>query len=333
MTNRERVLAALRFEKKAGVPHHMYFTQQAHDSVVRHTGDPGFERGLNNHIETAYLNRPQQPVRPLHDRDEFGVVWNKSGADRDIGVIENIQIQDLDDLKRYRFPAVDEPFIRGEMEKLMATPPTQFRVAALGFSLFERAWTLMGMEALLCNMLLEQDLVHSLLGEICAWNQKVVAIALEYDVDCIHFGDDWGQQRGLIMGRPHWKEFVEPCLAKMYRQVRDAGKFVSQHSCGDLRDILDDLDRIGLDVYQTFQPEIYGLEYAARLKGRIAVWGGISTQKDLPFRKPGEIGALVEKTVRAFDGTGLILAPTHALPGDVPPENIVALAEAFRRFE
>jgi len=29
-------------------------------------------------------------------------------------------------------------------------------------------------------------------------------------------------------------------------------------------------------------------------------------------------------------GGGYIAAPTHAIPGDVPPENIVALVEAFQ---
>ena len=30
---------------------------------------------------------------------------------------------------------------------------------------------------------------------------------LEYDIDGVYFGDDWGQQKGLIMGPEHWRRF------------------------------------------------------------------------------------------------------------------------------
>ena len=115
--------------------------------------------------------------------------------------------------------------------------------------------------------------------------------------------------------------------------MKASGKYISQHSCGDLREILEDLHGMGLQIYQTFQPEIYGLAYAKQLKGKIAVWGGISTQMDLPYRTPDEIREIVKQTIRAFDGTGLIVAPTHSIEHDVPPENIAAMVEAFQQQE
>jgi uroporphyrinogen decarboxylase len=87
---------------------------------------------------------------------------------------------------------------------------------------------------------------------------------------------------------------------------------------------------MGLDIYQTFQPEIYGLAYAEKLHGKITVWGGISTQRDLPGKTSNEIKQITRETLNAFkQHGGLIAAPTHAIPGDVPAENIVAMLEVL----
>ncbi len=329
VTNRERVRAAISFQKPDRVPYHVEFTGQMLDKMIRHTGNAQFLDGLDNAIADAYLIKPEVMIRRDYDRDEFGVVWNKSGADKDIGVIDSILIDDPDVLDRYAFPPVDEAYIRSRMRKLMETRGERFAVAAIGFSLFERAWTLRGMENLLCDMLTEPDFVHALLSKITRRNLEIIDIVLEYDIDCFHFGDDWGQQRGLIMGPVCWRQFIKPYLAQMYGRVRAAGKAVSQHSCGDIRLVMDDLAALGLNIYQTFQPEIYGLGYAEKLRGKIAIWGGISTQTELPVRSPAEIEAITRRLLASFPQGGLIAAPTHAVPGDVPPENVLAMLRVF----
>jgi uroporphyrinogen decarboxylase len=71
------------------------------------------------------------------------------------------------------------------------------------------------------------------------------------------FGDDWGHQSGLIMGPILWRKFIKPRMARMYSRIKRHDKYILQHSCGDISQIFPDLIEIGLDVYQTFQPEIY----------------------------------------------------------------------------
>lgn len=135
------------------------------------------------------------------------------------------------------------------------------------------------------------------------------------------------------MGPEAWRTFIKPRLARLYARIHAAGKYVSQHSCGDLREVMDDLAEIGLDIYQTFQPEIYGLDYARKLHGKITVWGGVSTQRDLPRRTPDEVRAITRELLQAFPCGGLIAAPTHAIPGDVPPENVEAMLSVFQAQE
>ena len=74
---------------------------------------------------------------------------------------------------------------------------------------------------LLMDMILEPDFVDALLDKICDYNMQIIDIALEYPFDGFHFGDDWGQQKGLIMGPTYWRRFIKPRMARMYKKIKD----------------------------------------------------------------------------------------------------------------
>ena len=76
-------------------------------------------------------------------------------------------------------------------------------MAGFGFVMFERLWSLMGMENALASMVACPDELDAFLDRICDYFCHLIDIALEYDFDGIYFGDDWGQQKGLIMGPGH----------------------------------------------------------------------------------------------------------------------------------
>ena len=335
MTNRERVIAALRFEQTDRLPYSIGLTEQMYDKVKASPAGLAAWRAANNHITSAGLNSPQTPVagKPGFFRDEFGVVWNKTGADKDIGVIDGKLITCPEDLEAYVFPEVDEAFVRAQCQWLEAREDGNFSVIDIGFSLFERAWTLCSMEDLLCYMVAEPEFVHALFEKITAYNLKKMDIALTYSFDCCMFGDDWGQQRGLIMGPVHWRRFILPCLRKLYQRAHDAGRWVCQHSCGDISAVLDDVIDAGLNMYQTFQPEIYEpATYKPLLDKRLTIWGGISTQVDLPSKTPARVADITRDTIAVlWRNGGYVAAPTHAVPSDVPVENLLAMLEAFEQ--
>lgn len=333
MTKRERVIAAIQHKHVDFVPYDIGFTHQEYEKVAKHLGDDAFIGKIGNHISIAYYDGYLSELSPASGywKDDFGVVWNRNGADKDIGVIDGYVIKEPD-AKKYVFPVLDEKRIRSEYEALMNRKDDTFKFGSIGFSMFERAWTLCGMENLLMDMVLEPEFVNELLDAITDYNLRIVDIALEYNIDGFHFGDDWGQQKGLIMGPEYWRRFIKPRMARMYEKVKSSGKIVSQHSCGDIHEIFPDLIDIGLDIYQTFQPEIYDLKQTKKQFGdHLTFWGGISTQKLLPFATPDEVKRVTRNTIRIMgENGGYIAAPTHALPGDVPAENIVALIEVLQ---
>ena len=333
MTKRERIISAVNHKQTDYVPYTVDFTQQEYKRVSDYLDDKNYINKIGNHISSVYYDGYLSEINPGSGywKDDFGVVWNRNGADKDIGVIDGF-VMNEPDIKQFILPELDEKRIRNQYEKLAANEDNTFKFGSIGFSMFERAWTLRGMENILIDMILDPEFVDDLLDAITDYNIRIIDIATEYKIDGFHFGDDWGQQQGLIMGPLHWRRFIKPRMARMYERVVSKGLIVSQHSCGDIHEIFPDLIDIGLNLYQTFQPEIYDLRTVKSEYGKhLTFWGGISTQRLLPFATPEEVRRVTRETIRIMgeDG-GFIAAPTHAIPGDVPPENVVAMIEIFQ---
>lgn len=328
MTDKERVYRAIRHTKTDRTPYSVHFTQPAFRAMREFCRNPDFYDTLGSHICMCEYSEFRE-IKSGYFSDCFGVIWNRSGADKDIGIVSNKRLR-RPSLKDFTLPSIDGDVIRRTIEDGLLKHPDKFNFFCIGFCLFERAWSLCSMEDLLVYMVIEPEFVHNLMDLIMEYNLRLLDIALEYEVDGIHFGDDWGQQRGMIMGPMHWRTYILPRLKKLYSAVKAKKKVVSQHSCGDIYEAFGDLIEAGLNVYQTFQPEIYDINRVKKEYGdRLTFWGGISTQRLLPRGTPQQvydeslcmIGSLSENG-------GYILAPTHAVPADVPPQNIMAMLRA-----
>ncbi len=327
MSPRDIVREAVAFRRPPYVPWSFRFTKEAREKLEEHFGTAELDPWIGNHIlELGSDIGFFESLGNERFRDVFGVVWDRT-IDKDIGNVEG-QVLPEPTLEGYTFPdPLDPRFfadIPGKIEKF----GDRYRLFCLGFSLFERAWTLRGLEALYMDFIENPEFVHDLFRKIADYNIAQVQGALRHDIDAVYFGDDWGQQQGLLMGYDLWKEFIFPEITRMYRAVRDAGKTVFIHSCGDVDELFGDLVSIGLGVFNPFQPEV--MDVAGLMdtyKGKLAFWGGVSTQRTLPYGSPDDVRAEVRKMRELGRGGGYILSPSHALEGDVPLENLVALIE------
>jgi len=331
MSRREVIKTVLAGEKPPYVPWSFSFTHEAREKLEDHYGTDELEPVLQNHL--LGLGNAVGFFADLGDdrvRDVFGVVWDRS-VDRDIGVVSGCVLPEPT-LDGYEFPdPLDERFFADIPEKIERFGD-RFRVFQLGFSLYERAWTLRGMENLMMDFHDHPGFVRDLLAAIADYNVAQVRKALAFDIDAIYFGDDWGQQRGLQMGPRLWREFIYPVLEPMYGVVKEANKYVFIHSCGDVDELFDDLIAIGLDCFNPFQPEV--MDVAALLeqyRGRLSFYGGLSTQRTLPYGTVEEVREETQRLLELGRAGNYILSPAHAVEGDVPLENMLAFIEETHR--
>ncbi|MFO8007249.1 MAG: uroporphyrinogen decarboxylase family protein [Candidatus Brocadiia bacterium] len=327
MPKRDVVRTALEGEPPPYVPWSFGFTAEARDKLRAHYGTGDLSGLFDNHL--LWLGAPEGFYTDIGEdrvRDVWGVVWDRS-IDKDIGTPANRVIKEPS-LDGVEFPdPLDERFFAGMEERIEANADL-FRVYPIGFSLYERAWTLRGMERLMMDFHDHPDFVRVLLGAIADFNVAQAREAMTYDIDAVYFGDDWGQQQGLQMGPRIWQEFLRPPLERMYGAVWDAGKYVFIHSCGDVDELFDHLIEMGVNCFNPFQPEVMDVDaLMRRYRGRLAFHGGLSTQRTLPYGTPEDVLAETRHLLELGRDGGYIFAPAHAVEGDVPLENMLTFID------
>jgi uroporphyrinogen decarboxylase len=332
MTGKQRVATALAHQQPDRVPFHIKFTRLARQRMIEHLDDPDFEAKILSDV-ALYSIRTKvnyRQVEPDIWQDEFGVRYDCT-VDKDIGTICN-RLVTPETLDRFAFPEPHSPARYDELAGYISANRDRFIVINFGFALFERAWSLAGMEDLLAAMLDDPGFVSALLDRIVAFDLAVVEDLCCYDIDAIWFGDDWGSQLGLMMGPALWRRFIKPRIARLYQATRQRGKRVFTHSCGKVEEIFPDLIEIGLDVFNPFQPEVMDVYAMKQAYGdRLSFCGGISTQRLLPFGTVQEVRAEVADLCRRIgEGGGYIAAPAHSLPADSRPENILAMLDVLQ---
>ena len=330
MTKRDIIRLVLDGGKPPYVPWSMGFTKEAKEKLQQYYECDDLEGPVENHF--LKLGRDIGLFTDLgNDRvqDMFGVIWNRS-VDKDIGNVEGCLLPEPT-LAGYDFPDPLDRRLFEDIPQKISQFPDRFRVFQVGFSLYERAWTLRGLENLLTDFVAHPAFVRELFNAIADYNVAQVKEALNYDIDAVYFGDDWGQQHGLQMGPRIWREFIFPVLKRMYGVVRDAGKFVIIHCCGDVDELFDDLIVAGVNCFNPFQPEVMDVHsLLPQYRGRLAFHGGLSTQRTLPFGTVENVRAETRRLLELGREGGYIFAPAHDVEGDVPLKNMLAMIEVVQ---
>ena len=327
MTPKEIVLEAIAHHSTDVIPYTISVDPEAADRLDAHYG--GRDKWPVRRTFFAGLGvnwRAGDAEGAEYFKDIFGVEWKQ-------GNIFHITkpVLDSPSLAGYTFPTLvkDEELEghRAHCEK----HKDLFKDFTFGLLFWERAWALRGMENMLMDLAAEPAFADALFERLMELHLEGLDKILPLPFDGVRFGDDFGAQKGLIMGKPYWLKYLKPRLAKMYGKVRAAGKIVSIHSCGDNSEILGDLIDIGLQVFNPSQPEANDLAALKREFGRhITFEGGIGTQVTLPLGTPDEVRQEIRRCRQTLGkGGGLVMATTKPIRPDVPTANAVAAVETI----
>ncbi len=333
LTPRERVLAQINHQGTDRIPYTLDWEGDVGERLDAHYGSSAWRQALDSAIR--WIPGPNlsvdESLKPL-STDLYGTIWR---TDRRPFHLEEPALK-APSLAGYRWPEVAASFDPGWRDnalRAIAEGKDHFLVAGFGFGLFERTWTLRGFAGALMDAAGDPDFYDELVEQAAVHQLAVIERLLTLPVDGIMFSDDWGYQRGVLLGNERWRRFIKPRLARQYERVHRAGKYALSHCCGSIVDIIPDLIEIGLDVLESVQPEAVGMnpyELKRRYGARITFWGGLGSQSTIPFGTPQEIKREVARLCREMgQGGGYILAPAKALQPETPTENAAAVVEAF----
>jgi uroporphyrinogen decarboxylase len=334
MQYRDYVLGQIHHQDTPAVPYSMGFEGDVAERVDAYYGSQEWRSRLRPYFVgvSAVDTNVHYVIDDVFSRDGYGGIWR---MDRRPWHLETPPLSSPS-LDGYEFPS-PESFFRPDWKAAALDSceanRASFLVGHLGWGLFERSWGLRGFENILMDMVTEPEFVEEVLDRLTELYLAFVEYTVDLPVDGILFGDDWGDQRGVIIGARRWRKLLKPRWAKIYEAVHRAGKIVMHHSCGSVAEIMPDIIEIGMDVLESVQPEAAGMDpYELKRKwgDKITFWGCLGSQSTLPFSTPAGIRAEVERLCTEMGrGGGYLLAPAKGLQPETPTENAVAAIEAF----
>lgn len=342
MTPKERVIAQIEHKETDFIPYNLDF-EEDFDKGLKHSaleransyyGSDSWRAKLDNHIvqiPVVNFGVDYDSAKTI-SIDMYGTQWR---VDKRPMHVEKPALE-KPSLSGYRFPDLDAFFDEGWYKRaleLIDEKRDHFLVTTLGFGLFERTWTMRGFENALVDTVAHPDFYQELVEKIFEQQMIVLERVLTLPIDGFMFSDDFGHQDGIMIGAERWRKYFKPYIAKMYAKAHQVGKYTLHHMCGSEAEILPDLINIGLDVYESVQPEAknnspYRLK---RLYGKnITFWGGLGSQSTVPFGDPSKIKSEVKKLCKEMGkGGGYVLECAKPIQPETPTENIVAMIEAF----
>lgn len=249
----------------------------------------------------------------------------------------------IEDLDRYPWPdACDPGYTAGLAEEARAIcENTDYAIMADGGfkSFWEQGYFLRGFERLLMDLVENPEFITALMEKLLEINMAFTGRFLEAAGRYIHVfrtADDLATQRGLLVSLTLYRRLLKPVYKRYFDFVRSmTGAKIFYHTCGNVTGLIDDLSDIGIDIINPVQVSALGDTAAlkARFGNKVVFWGGIDTQHVLPYGTVADVEAEVRKRISDLGpGGGFVVAPVHNIQPDVPPENILAMAEATRKF-
>jgi uroporphyrinogen decarboxylase len=338
MTSRERVLRALRHEPTDRVPCDFWAEPPTWNRLLAHVGHMDKDRLLADlGVDVRHLAAPTVPERLVGE----GVYENFWGERYTYQVTpwgpmrEDVKgalagAASLGELEAFAWPS-PEVIDRSSLQEQCL----RYEDYALvyGFAdVWQRPALVRGWEEMFLDMAERPEWVHFLCRKFTDFYLEDYARAAEITrgrIDLYLLISDLGSQRGPLISRRMFQEFVAPYLKEMIDCIHHLGGQVLYHSCGAIERFIPDLIALGVDLLDPIQPAGPAMQpenLKAAFGDRLSFHGGIDMQKLLPHSTVAEVQAEVRRYREVLGaGGGYILGPSHLFQPDVPPENVFAV--------
>jgi uroporphyrinogen decarboxylase len=338
MTSRERVLAALCHQQPDRVPRDFWAEPPTWNRLLVHTGLADKDQLLDRlGVDVRHLLAPSAPERGVTD----GVLQNFWGERfvqqptpwgpmrHDVkGALAGAR--SLSELEAFEWPTPDCIDRSGLAEQCRRFDQ---HAVLYGFAdVWQRPALVRGWEEFFVDLIERPAWVHYLCRKFTDFYLEDYTRAAEMTrgrIDLYLLISDLGSQRGPLISRSMFREFVAPYLKEMIDCIHRLGGKVLFHSCGLIAPLIPELIELGVDVLDPIQPVGSAMQpeaLKAAFGDRLCFHGGIDMQELLPRGTPSQVRSEVRRFCEVLGaGGGYILGPAHLFQPDVPPENVLAV--------
>jgi len=190
-----------------------------------------------------------------------------------------------------------------------------------------------GIENHLFYLAMCPDILRRVYERQAEWNRAFAHNCLDLGVDMIHVSDDWGAQNGLLFSPEIWKTHMFPCHKITADAVKSRGAFLSLHSDGNVRQVVDGIVELGYDVVHPWQ-ESAGMsldEYRTLYRKDFVIMGGLDVQTTLGFGRLDHLASEIERVMEMFKDGGLLLCTSHFVQEHCSMEELTFAFDLIKR--
>lgn len=167
----------------------------------------------------------------------------------------------------------------------------RYTLARWWYLLFERHWSIRGMENALTDFYLYPDETHRLYQKLTDFYLRIMERACkEMKIDGFFVSDDLGTQNSPFFSQEIFDEFFKPYYKQIIDKAHELGTHFCLHSCGKIDKFLPAFVEIGLDVIHPIQK--YTMEekkIAEQFGDQICILAGFDVQQTIPFGTPDDV--------------------------------------------
>lgn len=208
---------------------------------------------------------------------------------------------------------------------------------AMAFSpigIFELLHNLLGFQNALMDFLIEPEEMHELIDYITEFRMKhFKLIAENIQPDVMLFHDDWGSKTNLFMSPEIWREFIKPAYEKLYGYLHDQGIIILHHADSHLELIIEDMEELGIDIWQGALPQNNIPEVQKRTKKMIIMGGIDAAVVDRADVAEETIRTEVRRACREYlPGGRFIPCLTYGMAGGIFPGVDDTIKDEIRRI-
>jgi uroporphyrinogen decarboxylase len=197
------------------------------------------------------------------------------------------------------------------------------------------AFTLLGdTESGLLQYALQPEVIQAANRQSVAWQNAMDPFYIRDGVPGVLMEQDMAGTNGPMISPQMFRELGLPWFKARVQHVKQFGKQLIFHNCGNNLPLMDFFVEAGVDCYQSLQTNA-GMEvgYLKEKYGdRLCFWGGVPVEL-LITGTPNEIRQAVRTALeRGAPGGGFILGPSHSIAKNTKYENFMAMLDEFVRL-
>jgi uroporphyrinogen decarboxylase len=246
-------------------------------------------------------------------------------------------VTDLRTLRAFPSPTLDAASLqeaKADIERIKSRKQ-KMTVSYCG-SVYEWTKSIRGEDAFFVDLYENPEFVETLVEKVADFTLSFSGALQAAGLDVLSYYDDFGAQDRLQISPRHWRRFIKPAWARIWKIIKERNKdtIIFLHSCGCVEEVIPDLIEIGLDVLHPIQPETMDVyRIASQYQSALALWGTISCQKTLPLGKPEDVEREIAERVERIGSKGaFMVSPANIMGPDVPLQNIEAFFKACQKY-